>query len=520
MDYLDANDSDNEIFVSCDSYSSLIEESAQQYEKIFEEIQNYEIEDSALDKLEEVFDENLRLKQTNLSMQKHLDELQASIDVQNFKNINESLKKRQSSNYLSIEELKPNCTPDPPPLKSKIPAPPPPPPLHNTPVLPSKYRTLFWQKMDQTESTVFESLHKIEIKQASLNKFLLAKSKVPVFEKPPAVAVANNIIDHKREITVVSALRILALTPDQIVSKLLTCASDLCEDLDKIKAIFRILPSDSEISQLHSSVERGKKLSINENLLYRISQVPNFRALVDCIYYKINFPNVLGELCVCFSNWSNISHKLVNNKRFREFLHLTLAFGNELNGNHPKYGKAKGFVLGFLEELGNIKSSAEDLLLIEVLAEEYCFIHGNPHIFHNSEHSLLKEIANSSFTSLMESYERFYQEYCKLASIELSHECERYIRSFVNARRKDVENLIESMNECKEAIGLCHRYFGEVEKYDGEGRVCFFGVLASFYEKYVESVRKRWVGVSNRDSRRFTMVGDNKRKSKCPRNFK
>ena len=95
---------ESEIFTSVESETELNDDAAEKYEKIFEEIQNYEIADSALDKIEEVLDENLKLKQDKIEMRKQIQDLQASVDAQNFKNINESIKKRQS-NQLILEEL-------------------------------------------------------------------------------------------------------------------------------------------------------------------------------------------------------------------------------------------------------------------------------------------------------------------------------------------------------------------------------------------------------------------------------
>lgn len=508
---MDFRESDEEAFMSCDSFSSILEESAEKYEKIFEEIQNFEIADEALDKIEEVFDENLKLKQTNNEMKKQLEELQASIDVHNFKSINESLKKRQSGNILLLGELKPN----PPLVAPKVPPPPPPPPIP-TPYT-SKYRSVFWTKIQCPTSTIFENIPNFQLKQSSLNKFLFTSKCL----KPenPTPSLTKRILDHSREITLASVLRILAYSPDQLLTKISNCSADLCEDIDKIRALYRILPSESEVSQLTLALNSGAKLSQNEELLYGLSRIPNIQSLVDCIYYKLTFPNVCEEISVCFANWANAANKLMANKRLRDFFGLVLAFGNELNSGHPRYGDAKGFKLSFLDEIVNVKSSDSSALL-DVLVEDYCQIHGNPHIFHHSEYILLKEIASSSFTSLLETYEKFYQEYCKLSSVQLTENCEKYIRTFVNAKRKTVERVIELMNEAKNNIGTCHQYFAETEEFDDEGRVKIFCLLARFYDKYLESIRKKWVGVSNRDSRRFTMVSENKRKSRCPRSFK
>ena len=134
-------------FESCNDGESQIEEAAMKYEKIFEEIQNYEIDDSALDKIEEVFDENLKLKHDNIEMKKQIEDLKETLDVQNFKNVNESLKKRQSSNHLFLEELKTQVINSSSIVRNKAPPPPPPPMLPSQPQTPMsykpKYRILF-----------------------------------------------------------------------------------------------------------------------------------------------------------------------------------------------------------------------------------------------------------------------------------------------------------------------------------------------------------------------------------------
>ena len=203
---------------------------------------------------------------------------------------------------------------------------------------------------------------------------------------------------------------------------------------------------------------------------------------------------------------------MLANKRLKDFIHLLLSFGNELNINHPKYGNFKGFKIKFLSEIIGIKSNSDSTSLLDVLIDEYCYIYGNPHIFHNSEHLLLKEIANSSYKRLLESYNQFYQEYCRLSSIEFCPEIEKHIRNFVNLHRKDVEFVLDLMNQSKDNINKCHQYFAEDEEYDEEGRVNLFYILSRFYDKYIDCVKKKWENISNRDSRRFTLISEKKKK--------
>ena len=504
---------ESEIFTSVESETELNDDAAEKYEKIFEEIQNYEIADSALDKIEEVLDENLKLKQDKIEMRKQIQDLQASVDAQNFKNINESIKKRQS-NQLILEELKPNTI-----LNSFIGKPnniPPPPP--STPFLAykPKYRLVFWAKIENNTNTVFENLLNYEIKQAAINKFPFVLSKN--ISNDQTLPVNKHLLDHKREIAITSVLRLMAMTPNTVINKLSTFSKDLCEDIDKIRALYRVLPNNEEIKTLTSAVSKGIVLSQNENFIYNLSQIPNLQILIDSIYFKLSFDNVITELLICFENWNKAITKLMQNKRLKEFLHLVLCFGNELNSNHQKYGNAKGFKLGFLNELEGIKSSVENCSLFEVLVEDYFFRTGNPHIFSHSEHVLLKEIANSSFKTLIESHNQFYQDYCKLASVVLPEDCERNIRDFVNKKRKDVEYESEVFNEAKKSLKACHQYFGDIEEYDDEGRLSLFKIISKFYDSYADILKRKWGNVSNRDSKRATII-ENKRKSSAKQIF-
>ncbi|OMJ82231.1 hypothetical protein SteCoe_17135 [Stentor coeruleus] len=491
-----------------------LEDKVAEYEEIYEEIQNFEISEKALDKIEEVLDENIQLKQSNWEMMKTIEDLQASLDAHNLKSINESLKKKTESSNMVLEELKTNIQETPFLNTQKRPPPPPPPPpktIQNIALITiekPKYRVLFWNKLNDIGKTIFEYPTKFNIKQASLNKFPFVTSKVLNTSNLPLMNSRHKILDHKREIAVSSVLRSLGMPPETIIKKLNECSSDLIDDIDRIKALIRILPTNDECLSLRTMAENSFPLSPNESFLYSISQIQNFKYFFDCIYYKLNFSTTIEELLFCFKNWKTLCTKLIQNKRLQHFIHLILSFGNELNCSHPKYGNASGFHIGFLNELGNIKSPIENSSLLDILAEEFCFQYGNPHIFYSSEHTLLKNVASSSYKALLDSHESFFKEYCCMSSIESSQECEKIIRNFVGIKRKDVENELEAFDDMKNCVKEVHRYFAVEEIMDDEGRLEVFCVVERFYEKYLECVKKKWANLTNRDSKIFRIPID------------
>lgn len=477
-----------------------LQDTAREYEKIFEEIQNFEISDHALDKIEGVLDENISLKQENLQMMKKIEEMQGSIEAQNFRSVFESLKTRQNSENLEICINNRPSIPPPPPLISE-----------NFNKSKPKYRLLFWEKLDSTPNSIFDNLSNIKIRQASINKFPFSSAKPPLTINSDTKQKA---LEYNREIVINSALRSFGLNPEQILLKLQNFSEDFFNDPDRVKALTRVLPTQSEISNITQLINRGANLSQTEHFLYKLSQIPYLKGFLDLAQFKLSFNETASDLKICFRNWKNLCFKLTNNKRLQKFLQLLLIFGNELNQNHPKLGQAVGFKLSILSSLSGLKSSVDGSSLLEVLIHEFFNLTGNPHIFHRSEHLLLKELSNSSFQSLIDSYDSFFQDFCKFNSIEFPEDCQKYAKDFMRQKNKDIEELFELMNGTKVDIKNLHSYFINEETVDSEGKYEVLVLLAEFYDKYLETVGKKWAGVSNRDSRRFTFINENKGKNK------
>jgi hypothetical protein len=530
-----------------------IEEKAKEYEEIFEEIQNFEISEEALDKIEEVLDENISLKQENLLMVKQLEEMEETLKAQNFQKIFSGLKNRQLnfltepsedlhpendsiiSDSFSLSSIQtsskiPSAThsthhlASPVPIQSstlsKIPsktpgkAPPPPPspaPISSSsPARPkSKFRPLFWKKLEKISESVFEGLQPLKIRESSLNKFPISASKSIPTACFARRETKTKVLDYNREILVSSAVRVFAMPLDSVIKKLETNVNDLLDSPEIVKALSRVLPSEDEVKKLESMKNCGEKLSVNENFLHQLSKMTFLPSFLECAVFKFQFGENFKDLQSCFENWKKICVKIRSNKRLQLFLNVVLVFGNELNENNAKYGQAKGFDISILNGLSSVKSPVDGSNLLEVLIEEFFNLTGNPHIFHKSEHVLLKEVSSCSFNSLMESYEEFFKEFCKFSSLEFGEGCSKFIKEFVKSRTKDVQVIFMLMNETKEEISRVHQYFAmEKEETDADGKFYLMKELALFFDKYLEGVCKRWNGLSNRDSRRFTRVAE------------
>lgn len=513
--------SDNEDFL-------VIQEKAKEYEVIFEEIQNYDLPEQALDRIEGVLEENISLKQENLQIHKELEEMEETIKAQNFKSNFESLKKRPSYTTEYSSTLTPEIPFDSPQLSQILSSnpiqvlkpinsfPPPPPPPKPSPVpssisSKSKYRPLFWQKAEEVSGSIFEDPQLFKIRENSLSKFPMTASKTAI---PPCKPIKAKVLDYNREILVTSAIRSLCMPVESFFKKLQSSPNLVLDSVEIVKSLSRIIPTPEESKSLNDLIQSGVKLSQSESFLFSLSKLNFLPTYIDCALFKFSFSETWSNLKTCFEDWKKLCVKLRSNKRLQVFMQILLSFGNELNQNNVKCGQAKGFHISILNSIPGIKSSVDSCTLLEVLIEEFFNNTGNPHIFHKSEHLLLKEIAHCSFASLMESYEEFYKDFCKFSSVEFDETCSKFIKSFVRGRSKDIEELIQVMNETKEEIRQVHRYFIEKEETDDEGKFVLFRELALFYDKYIETVNKKWAGVSNRDSKRFTRVPEISIKSK------
>ena len=114
-------------------------------------------------------------------------------------------------------------------------------------------------------------------------------------------------------------------------------------------------------------------------------------------------------------------------------------------------------------------------------------------------------------------HEHFIKQFQSLLFKDLSSNSEAYIKNFVESKVACVEEEKMMVNQSKAAIERCHVFFAYSEEYDEEGRLVLFKILSRFYDKYLDTVRKKWNNLSNRDSVRFT-VESFRRSSRASKN--
>jgi len=453
---------------------------------LFDEIQEYDLPDNLVIKIQELLQNYLKLTEEHSELQNLLKVYQDKENLENFKQCQARMSRRtlipeqffqetfeehpQDTQTLQIVE------PSPLPLKS-IP-PPPAPPLPQT--TKPKYKTLYWsKKLENTQNTIFECHY--QPSTFILNKFPHTQTTVKT-KKP---SLPKSLLSYKKEICISKCLKTFQLTPESILEKVLCLDSQVCED-SKLELLYRAVPSNEEVASLKNS----KTLNQNEQLALKLGLVPNIWSILSAVSFKTNFSETIEEISTCISNWQCISLQLMQNKPLKSLMGLILATGNAMNQSNPKFGNAKGFGIEILKELNGVKSPLDSSTFVECLVAEMQSKFGDPYVFTPYEYELLQEISNSSYTLLETSYKNLTSTYTNLKVLQVNSEFDQKISAFLKQAKPKLKTQTNNFEEMQATLDKCHKYFLFGKTLDSEGRLELFKVLAAFSRDYTTCCAK------------------------------
>ncbi|XP_059811618.1 formin isoform X1 [Hypanus sabinus] len=294
--------------------------------------------------------------------------------------------------------------PPPPPLPGS--GPPPPPPFGNPnamnsslkisrhvrkpiiePRLPMK--PLYWTRIqlkdssDAEVSTIWESLEEPCIQDAEKFEELFSKAATKEKKKPLSDTYQKTnktkkivkLLDGKRSQTVGILISSLHLEMKDIHQAILNLDNSVV-DLETLQALYdnRAQPDELvTISKYYkkSTEEEIKLLDKPEQFLYELSQISNFTERANCIIFQSNFMEGISTVRRKAENILRLSKSLKDQESVKIVLGLILAFGNHMNGGNRTRGQADGFGLEILPKLKDVKSTDNQISLLDFVASYY-----------------------------------------------------------------------------------------------------------------------------------------------------
>ncbi|KAJ0402772.1 hypothetical protein P43SY_009716 [Pythium insidiosum] len=137
--------------------------------------------------------------------------------------------------------------------------------------------------------------------------------------------------------------------------------------LERVQGLLKILPSDEEVAAITGY--QGDPLTLNEaeRVLKELISVPRLKQRLLCMQAKLQLPVFVRDLQVKVERLKAASTEIGVSAEFKTVLAVVLQVGNKMNQGTAR-GSAKGFRLGDLPKLAQLKSSDKTTTLLHFVA--------------------------------------------------------------------------------------------------------------------------------------------------------
>ncbi|XP_073764815.1 FH1/FH2 domain-containing protein 1 isoform X8 [Danio rerio] len=259
--------------------------------------------------------------------------------------------------------------PPPPPGGLSIP---PPPGLFTTspsqgldPAFVKKRKTvkLFWKELKQSDSprkckfgrgTVWASLDKVDVDTAKLEHLFESKGKdLPVAKKGAEVKkAAISVLDPKRSNAINIGMTVLPAI--HVIKSAILTFDEFAISKEGIEKILTMTPTEEEKQKIQEAqlANPDVPLGTAEQFLLTLSSISGLTARLQLWAFKLNYETLEKEIAEPLFDLKQGMEQLAKNKTFKRILATLLAIGNFLNSS-----RAKGFELGYLEKVTEVKDT-------------------------------------------------------------------------------------------------------------------------------------------------------------------
>ncbi|XP_062925784.1 FH1/FH2 domain-containing protein 3 isoform X4 [Mobula hypostoma] len=299
--------------------------------------------------------------------------------------------------------------PPPPPSFMGLPPPPPPPLLHGPPPLPvhgmlvppplptglhqpsgslhpsrgeptfiKKKKTirLFWNEVrpidwqfknrKRCKEPLWTQLEPVKVDVSKLEHLFESKSKeLPVTKKTAADGKRQEIIvlDSKRSNAINIGLTVLP--PPRTIKTAILNFDEYALNKEGIEKILTMIPTEEEKQKIQEAQLLNPDIPLGsaEQFLLTLSSISELSARLQLWAFKLDHETVEKEVAEPLQDLKEGMDQLENNKTLRYILATLLAIGNFLNSS-----SAKGFELGYLEKVPEVKDTVHKQSLLHHIA--------------------------------------------------------------------------------------------------------------------------------------------------------
>uniref|UniRef100_A0A673XZT4 Formin homology 2 domain containing 3 n=1 Tax=Salmo trutta TaxID=8032 RepID=A0A673XZT4_SALTR len=260
--------------------------------------------------------------------------------------------------------------PPPPPCLSALP-PPPPLGLFGCPPPPPKKKTirLFWNEvrpMDgqyrnhkRCRESLWSKLEPVKVDTSKLEHLFETKSK-----ELPKTAVDGKrqeiiVLDSKRSNAINIGLTVLP--PPRTIKTAILNFDEYALNKEGIEKILTMIPTEEEKQRIQDAqlVNPDVPLGSAEQFLLTLSSITELSARLQLWAFKMDYEVTEKEVAEPLQDLKEGMDQLEKNKTLRYILSTLLAIGNFLNGSN-----AKGFELGYLEKVPEVKDTVHKQSLL------------------------------------------------------------------------------------------------------------------------------------------------------------
>uniref|UniRef100_UPI00398E5DB6 FH1/FH2 domain-containing protein 3 isoform X2 n=1 Tax=Pristiophorus japonicus TaxID=55135 RepID=UPI00398E5DB6 len=274
--------------------------------------------------------------------------------------------------------------PPPPPIPGMLVPPPPPFGLHQAlgsphlsrgePTFIKKKKTirLFWNEVrpidcqyknhKRCKEPLWTRLEPVKVDTSKLEHLFESKSKeLPVTKKTAADGKRQEVIvlDSKRSNAINIGLTVLP--PPRTIKTAILNFDEYALNKEGIEKILTMIPSEEEKQKIQEAQLQNPDIPLGsaEQFLLTLSSISELSARLQLWAFKLDYEAVEKEVAEPLQDLKEGMDQLENNKTLRYILATLLAIGNFLNASN-----AKGFELGYLEKVPEVKDTVHKQSLL------------------------------------------------------------------------------------------------------------------------------------------------------------
>ncbi|XP_060906645.1 FH1/FH2 domain-containing protein 1 isoform X2 [Labrus mixtus] len=263
--------------------------------------------------------------------------------------------------------------PPPPPPPPPPGAPPPPPPPFSSSAAPSQKKKtvkLFWKELKQADGpqkcrfgrgTVWASLDKVAVDTSRLEHLFESKAKeLPVAKKGPETKKSEiHVLDPKRSNAINIGMTVLPAV--HVIKTAILNFDEFAISKEGIEKILTMTPTEEEKQKIQEAqlANPDVPLGTAEQFLFSLASISALTPRLQLWAFKLNYEALEKEIAEPLFDLKLGMEQLASNQTFKRILATLLAIGNFLNSSN-----AKGFELGYLEKVVEVKDTVHRQTLL------------------------------------------------------------------------------------------------------------------------------------------------------------